>query len=1142
MKATHNPRKKKLLAFLLSTMMLTSTAFGFVACGDNASSSSSSTEDSTTEEYVDNGILKNAGFENFDDNEGLNPIATSPTGWSLDRDKDSSGTATVSSSASGILDTATSKWDTLTSSYVADAYSSFSEAEIANKWKDMSTRDKLDYYKAWKADSANNNRKITDLSFYQSFNIDDEDLPLVKDAEGKYVGVANPRTHDYTAESETNKDYDSKILMLHNNVDKSNYVGTANKATSSSTVTVKAGTASKLSLWVKTAHLQANVPAGSNNTTLVDLGAYIQISHSVGGTALDPIEIKNIDTDGVTANNGWVQYAFYLQGSYYVDTTYTVVLGLGHGGNQDRLEYVNGYAFFDDIECETIERSEYATLASDAKVYQKLDINATKTVFSADELGADKNAIALDLYGQDGDFLNITQLDDPTAWTIKPTEENNVHGQTFTAITKFGLDPTNDKCAIVGSVQDLNGANANAYEKAVYEKTFKDKTFLASEKALVLLSVDGVSYTANSPAFSVPAGERQLLSFFVKTSAMEGLTGATVTLNDGTNKISFSAMDTTTITATSVGDKEIYDGWQQCLFFIHNETENDKTFTLTFNYGLTNVISTTADGYGAGFAVFSGFKTKVLSKQEFAFASDSSYAKTVTLTDDDTTAGAGDSGFDSATKLESANIENGFAMPQNYTGVYSDSMLVNSDNTSKDTNNYAGKAGLLNKEYADNYAAILTEMQATGATGAEQWASVFPYATQPLVIVNDTTATKSYGYIGETTSIGANAYKAVSLYVKTTAGTKAGIYLVDMSDDTHTGLLSIGRNRTYWYDKNGNVCDTDPTAKTFDKNVNVAFNLQANGLYTVDSDWAKKGDIQPTTYYANLANYEVKDGNLVVADGGISRDYSNVWQHEGNDGIAFYGYDATAKTAYADKAKTILVHDFSKVTDLPVRYEEKSATASNYFEIDTNGELVEVNFFIHTGSVAKSYRLEVWNGTRDGQTVNTANGYVYFDINGYTIDETKFASNTETYKADLTEDKYFENAFSFYDSATYLRYNASLDENKVGNVYSDYDATSTTAYATHKPSIAYMRYENVADNRYEIYTDYAMTDTTVTANVEDTEEDTTEEDDTASTETLNPWLLASSIVVALALVVAVVLIIVRKSISAYRKKHGIYKK
>lgn len=1172
MKASQS--RKKFLAFLLSTLMLTSTAMGFASCGDNSSSSSSSSDDTTTEEYVDTELLKNAGFENFDDNKGKHPIATAPNSWSIGKDSDTNGSAATSDSASGIVDTATSKWDTLTKVYVENAYSTLTEAQVADKWEDMSTRDKLEYYRDWKNDDDNDNRTISKLPFYESFNIDHDDLPIMQNDQDVWVGLDNPRTWDWTEDSETDEEYDSRVMMLHNSLEKTNYIGTAYKATSQSTITVKAGTSAKLSLWVKTAGLEGNLPANAGNTSLVDLGAYIQLTQTLGGATLDPVEVKNINTANVTDNNGWEQYTFYLQGSYFADTTFTVVLGLGHGGSQDRYEYVNGFAFFDDIKCETITNTAYGDATT---TIPELSVSSKKEnkVFDANNVAS--KTVAINYYGLDADFATHNLLEDASAWDIAPTTEKNVYGTRYTAVDKnaiddttnydisdavtykgLGLSTTDDKTVIANSVKVLR--DGNDYAKAVYNNTFigpdgKDKTFLTNEKALILLSAHGANYTAKSPEFSISAEKgknRVLLSFFVKTSAMHGFTGATITLNEGNNKHTFSSIDTTTLTATTVGKTEIYDGWQQCLFFLYNETDTDQKVSLTFNFGATNVIETTPSSYREGFAIFSGFKTKTLTKQEYSFSADTTYSKAITLSGKQSD-GTGDSGFDTATNLQSYNIENGYAIPQNYVGVYSDSVMVNSANTSTDTNVKKASSGLLNKKYAKNYVEnnILENLGAIkdlDATPEQKWNSVFGEpvtATQPLVIYNESAETKSYGFIGKTQTISANSYKAVSLRVKTSANAEASIYLIDMDDTSRSTSLSIGRNQTYWYDAKGNVCDMDPTDKKFDKTVNVAFKLQPNGLYKVNPDWTHASSVDADKYFANLLNYKAdSDNNLLIAENGVSYNYSDLWQHEGNDGIAFYGYNKTTKTAFADKATTVPVYDFSLVTELTARYVKRDATqeTANHFEnIKTNGAWVEVNFFIHAGTQPKKYRLEVWSGTRDGNIVNKDKGdYVLFDINHYTIDATKFASNTELYKKDLAEENYFENVFSFYDSAKYLRYNEELDENKVGNKYTKYNATNTADYVTHKASIAYLRYTD--NTKYEIYTDYALTDTDAKVDVIDDETPDNGTDDNTTATEANPLLLASSIAVSAVLIFAVVLIIVRKCIEAYRKKHGIHKK
>ena len=86
MKDSIKNRKKKLLALCLSALMLSSVT-AFAACKDgNAADSSSTTSSSSasTSEEKDTGLIKNAGFETFNEKNAINTSATG-TGSFLDR-------------------------------------------------------------------------------------------------------------------------------------------------------------------------------------------------------------------------------------------------------------------------------------------------------------------------------------------------------------------------------------------------------------------------------------------------------------------------------------------------------------------------------------------------------------------------------------------------------------------------------------------------------------------------------------------------------------------------------------------------------------------------------------------------------------------------------------------------------------------------------------------------------------------------------------------------------------------------------------------------------------------------------------------------------------------------------------------------
>jgi hypothetical protein len=613
---------------------------------------------------------------------------------------------------------------------------------------------------------------------------------------------------------------------------------------------------------------------------------------------------------------------------------------------------------------------------------------------------------------------------------------------------------------------------------------------------------------------------------------MNGSTGANATLIDGTNKHSIAAIDTTTVATTDVDEdaKDIYDGWVRCYFFVSNKTEAEKSFTIDFGFGPTTVIDTTKSSYETGFAAFTKFEYyEFADEKAFDSALSGSYAKNVTLTGSEEVE-MGDSGFDSAASVPSNAIETGFANPQNFKGVYSDSDYVNGggDGT-KTTVNKNENAGLLNKKHAENYTAILENLGGAGAT----WDTVFGKdATQPLVVYNATEQSKPYGFIGQSMTISSETYETVSLRVKVSQGATASIYLVDMSDETHESFLSVDRKLTYWYDDDGNICAKDPASKNFYAK-DVAFKLQPNGLYKVNTAWSGASGLNANDYYANLTAYEKdNDGNLIVAKGGVSYNYTEKWMNDGNDGIAFY-YNKDNQTYYADSAKKVAVKNIASVSALKPRFEAENGNA---LKVEVKGTVSTpvwqtVTFYIHTGDQAKNYRLEVWNGDRENK-VNAAGSFVIFDA--YTPDavDEKFSTlidqRVEEIDADETVGSYFESVFSFYDSAKFLRYDKTADKNDVGNSYESYLSS------TYTQGVAYLNY--ASGGEYEIYADYSYAETTVTADVESDEEEDTEEE--TPTDPTNVLLLASSIAIAAVLLFAVVSLIVRKLVVRGRRKRG----
>jgi hypothetical protein len=138
--------------------------------------------------------------------------------------------------------------------------------------------------------------------------------------------------------------------------------------------------------------------------------------------------------------------------------------------------------------------------------------------------------------------------------------------------------------------------------------------------------------------------------------------------------------------------------------------------------------------------------------------------------------------------------------------------------------------------------------------------------------------------------------------VKVSAGAEASIYLIDTDERAKTAFTFNTPKVSYWYDKKGNICAKDPTSSTFKPATDTAFYLDNRGLYVPNTSWTKyDAATMNGKVYANLSNYGTDDdGNLIVADGGVSYNYdSTVWNNQGVDGIAYYAKDGKYY-AYSD--------------------------------------------------------------------------------------------------------------------------------------------------------------------------------------------------------------------------------------------------
>lgn len=1114
MKQTSKLKFKTLLLSIL--MLLISCVYIFSACN---TTNTNNDEDEEETAKTDTQTFANADFEYFDDNNESYLIYT-PNNWSKSSGSNALGdTASSSLAKSGIVDTS-KDWgkDFLAAKDNYDTYKNTASDDIPED---------VDYYT-----DIDNDYDIPGWDVANDAKTGDtlEDT-AIKDA----ADAANPKTHwaNDSDASDKNEKNGTHVLMLHNYRSDRNARGTAAKYTSSS-ITVPANTAVKVSVWVKTHGLtdyKGNpVKAGDPR------GAYISINNTVGGSSQDALFVNNIVTDT------WTQYTFFVKASTYATTNFSLVLGLGQGGGDTKLEYVDGYAFFDDVQYEVMTANEYdtATNTIEDKYTYSLNFDIANDLNKKDAY-ADTRAekvYALDLSKS---FTSIA----PTITSADLTKDD--YGQTIT--------DDNSKKLLVNT-SDVKGSYLTASSLASSTTTdikdaFKNYPWQDSDNVLLIASYGGANYTAKlDNGWTVNSEDYLAISFWVKTSELEGGTGATITLRDKANASTIGAVDTTTLTAIDIKDdngtrEDIFDGWQQCFLFVENQTKGALSFTIDLSYGPTTNSGTAITSYKEGFAAFRGFSQVAMSEQEFALKSTGTYAVSVSLVGDYKSA-TRSGGFDDVAFAPTDKIETGFADTKAYDGIWGGSVYVGGENTTNTAKNAnTENAGLLNRAYADTYYNNIAQIKSfadaanSGVSATTWWDEVLGAETnQPLFITNGSTDA-SYGYVAKNAStLSTSSYTTISYKVMVTPGAVANLYLIDTTAPEEIGgvryadSLNLKTNLSYRYDSNNNLVSKDPNSNDFDATKDTLLYYQENGL------WAKTKNYSGSELFANLANYQTdKDGNLTDA----------------NDNIVYYLNGETYYRYYNESTNkySVAVKDFKDALtteQLASATFEQSASVKAQATITGTSEnaykWIYVNFYIANGDQAKNYRLEVWSGSRDAATKMTANSVVVFDkvspnaltaenysailaenlLDAYdmTLEEVIEAYNDGTLPTNVAE--IVLTHYSVFDDADYKSYDADYDTDGEGNIYAEYDGSA------YKDTVAYFIYKTT--NKHNTFLDYSAVEKTVSASSSDTEED---EESTTSGSEQNIWLLISSIILAVVLVLTLIVMLVRKLVEHIKK-------
>lgn len=711
--------KTKLILVFTILCMLSSCLLGFAACKDDEKVSDPTY--SYTETTTDDGKIKNATFAIGSDktDDSSFPI-TSATGWT----KATDNSAASSAVNSGIVKLTEDSWaDTVKTLYSDYDFENYVENKFVisgAEGEDDKAASKTNINAAIKAEKG-------------------DDYTVTAADRGKYVAdnfFKMPEKH----EGENVDDY---VYMLNNIRSDSYYKrGTAQKLTSSSSVTLEKGKTYKLSVWVKTVNVEKN-------------GANIRLVNSFNGSSQADYRISNVIA------NDWTQYAIYVKADADYNGTITLVLGLGYGdgASSQGINYSEGTAFFDDVVFEEADAMPDEITANTLKYGCTDKIEATPTEI---------NGVMTCAY--DMSFVFATEFN-PSGVSEKFTESNTVvNGDPLTSGTY------NDASSFGGKVE--NGTYEYDLKQASGTVTFTDAKFKVGAKEYFYLS-----FYINNKLDKFGSTAVNVVTVDKNGSAKEIKTYTSVTQEDDWSKVgiliknNFESGDRTFEISLVLGPTDVKDVKYNSSFatgkvsikdfsYVTGKTDKEDYVTSDYKDGtdnpdyklyntlLTSSAKATIALYAGNAADYNGSSNE---NNNYSF----SYAP-------------GNIGC----------IENAPTAVSGYYGIVSNHVYIKENGAEEKTNTRTGNgdangvAGLINTKYLAKYATI---------TGLADIKEKLGFADgdddiQPLMIYNK--LEDSYGFIGANQTVAASGYASVSVTLKAVDDAKAYIYLVDASGKT----------------------------------------------------------------------------------------------------------------------------------------------------------------------------------------------------------------------------------------------------------------------------------------------------------------------------------------------------------------------
>ncbi|MBE5737908.1 MAG: hypothetical protein E7348_05850 [Clostridiales bacterium] len=716
-------RMKHILALILAFMMCLSLIFA-VACSEETTTETKIPEYSYSD--TDESEISNPNF--VYGTSGLSYTSfpkTTVTGWSISKD---------SSAKSGVIDVSEDGWKQLMTNLYADS-------GILNYIKNRYDFDNTDVTDAIKKLSGESDTvSSADIKNYiinHYFYVEDSEKPSDWDDSKHGFAFTNPETYEGSK--------DSTVYMLNNYKTNEEY-GSIQRLTSSTEIALEKGQIAQISVWVKTANINADKTANSAYNKAI--GANIRVQNSFAGETQEDFGIYNIISDE------WKQYTFYVKADQVYDTKFTVVLGLGYDDYK-----AEGTVYFDDIEVKLLDSMpEGVTTTSYALSYNSEDGHKIDA--------SSYNTNSLPLYDMSFDVSNIEDYTSSNTLAFDLSKAD---------YTKFNNS--------TGNLNNKNGV-------AISSVTLENVPYAGINKGIKVDITSPSSYTINldSANFEVGSEKYTAVSFFVKNQ-LNKLYATDISIN--VKDINGSIIEDRAVATIS----DVNDQWQKCTVLVKNNFEDTaRKFAIEIVIGPSEP-KDNIDEYALGtvqisnafFATGASYQyDKVNEDQEtanydyyklFSSTANGSTALYAGYVNDFTADEADETVYNlTVAPVDLGTITKEPAQPKNYTGIESGHFYITGDKDDNKDVNTNKDSGLINSQYLDAYTTKYSDIEtALAFTKTEDNEHI-----QPLMIK---TADKSYGFISNKYTVAASQTASVSVKVRVYADAKAYIYLVDVDHD-----------------------------------------------------------------------------------------------------------------------------------------------------------------------------------------------------------------------------------------------------------------------------------------------------------------------------------------------------------------------